>query len=561
MKNQNETIRKMVGYLNNPEKDGGFWLPNIQRSFVWNEGQIERLFDSIMREYPISTLLVWKTDSTIKRRKFIDNYRKGLKLTDFYIPEDDKTKMLVLDGQQRLQSLFIGLKGTYEKKELYFNILSGELVAPEDVRFKFKFIDSKSEDATLPWIKFKDLVFSQEKFNKLSKKIINDFEGELSEEEEEIIGDNIGQIIKLFQTDENILYQEIDSIDQPHSYKEDDVVEIFIRANSGGTKLSKSDLLFSLLTVSWEDADEKMEDLIDELNKTGYDFSRDFILKTCLSLLGKGAAYNVTKFRDESTRQKIISNWDEISNAIKDIKDFLWGKTYIRSDKALSSYLPLIPLIYFRYHYKNKWKSAENIDDYILRTIASGAFGGTPDSLIDKCTKQIAANENFFLNDIFNVIKSDGRSLEITKDTIFDQHYGSKNIHLFFNLWYKDFNYHPSFENNAPQIDHIFPQSALKSIKMKNPKSGAMNILKYKVTDRNQIANCMLLTQEENGAGGKGSKLPEEWFRNKSDKYLDMHLIPKDEDLWKMDNFELFLEERKKLIEEKFSYLILKEDH
>ena len=85
MKNQKDTIRKMVSYLNNDDKDGGFWLPNIQRPFVWNEEQIERLFDSIMREYPISTLLVWRTNSEIKRRKFIDTYRNTLKLTDYQL--------------------------------------------------------------------------------------------------------------------------------------------------------------------------------------------------------------------------------------------------------------------------------------------------------------------------------------------------------------------------------------------------------------------------------------------------------------------------------------------
>lgn len=63
MKNQRQTIRKIVGFLNNEEEDGGFWLPNIQRPFVWSEVQICRLFDSILREYPISTLLVWKTNS------------------------------------------------------------------------------------------------------------------------------------------------------------------------------------------------------------------------------------------------------------------------------------------------------------------------------------------------------------------------------------------------------------------------------------------------------------------------------------------------------------------
>ena len=55
MKTPKHSLRKIVSFLNNPDEDGGFWLPNIQRPFVWKEEQIERLFDSIMREYPIST--------------------------------------------------------------------------------------------------------------------------------------------------------------------------------------------------------------------------------------------------------------------------------------------------------------------------------------------------------------------------------------------------------------------------------------------------------------------------------------------------------------------------
>ncbi|WP_027365560.1 GmrSD restriction endonuclease domain-containing protein [Desulfotruncus alcoholivorax] len=558
MKNQKETIRKMVGYLNNPEKDGGFWLPNIQRPFVWNEGQIERLFDSIMREYPISTLLVWKTKSNIRRRKFIDNYKHGLRLTDFYVPADNKTKMLVLDGQQRLQSLFIGLKGSYEKKELYFDILSGELVAPEDIRFRFKFIES--EKAKLPWVKFKDLVFSRDEYDEISENVIASFDRELTIDEKKTIRKNVARIVRVFQTEENIVYQELDSVDKPNLYTEDDVVEIFIRANSGGTVLGKSDLLFSLLTVSWEDADEKMQELLDELNRTGYGFNRDFILKTCLTLLGKGAAYNVTKFRDEATRESIVANWDRIASAIKDIKDYLYGKTYIRSDKALPSYLVLIPVIYFRYHYEDKWRHAKGIDDYILRTLVSGAFSGNPDNLIDKCTREIDSKQDFMVNDIFGAIRADGRSLEIARETIFDQYYGSKNIHLIFNIWYKDFNYHPSFQNNSPQVDHIFPQSLLKSVKIKNPNTGRRDVLKYKWWDRDQIANLMLLTQQENGAGGKSDTSPEEWFKDKPEDYLDLHLIPKDKDLWRLENYESFIEERKKLIEKKFSYLIIREN-
>lgn len=554
MKNQKETIRKMVTYLNNEEKDGGFWLPNIQRPFVWKEEQIERLFDSLMREYPISTLLIWKTKSNIKRRKFIDNYRYTTKLTDFYVPEDQKTKLLVLDGQQRLQSLFIGLRGSYEGKEMFFNVLSGDLVAPEDIKYQFKFIDTES--ARFPWIKFKEIVFSNELFNRIAKSIIDKSGANLTDDQRTRIEDNVARIIKEFCNDETLVYQELDSIDKPETYKEDDVVEIFIRANAGGTKLGKSDLLFSLLISTWEDADEQMEELLDELNRVGYEFTRDFILKTSLSILNKGARYEVGKFRDGTTKESIIQNWDNITKAIKDVKDFLWGKTFLRTDKAVPSYLALIPLVYFRYHYPDKWKVAKNLDEYILRTLITGAFSGTPDNLIDKCTRQISESKNFTLSEIFSVIRADGRSLEITTDNILGQYYGSKDIHLVFNLWYRDFNYIPSYANNTPQVDHIFPQSILRSVKDVNPSSGKQNILRYKWEDRDQIANCMLLTASENGSGGKTDTSPSEWFSDKADDYLDMHLIPKDPQLWKLENFGIFIEERKKLILQKFNYLL-----
>jgi uncharacterized protein with ParB-like and HNH nuclease domain len=132
MKTPKHSLRKIVRFLNNPDEDGGFWLPNIQRPFVWSEDQICRLFDSILREYPISTLLIWKTRAEVRHRKFIDNYRNGLRLSDFYVPENGKKKCLVLDGQQRLQSLFIGLCGSYEGRELFLDILSGEVSAPDE---------------------------------------------------------------------------------------------------------------------------------------------------------------------------------------------------------------------------------------------------------------------------------------------------------------------------------------------------------------------------------------------------------------------------------------------
>jgi hypothetical protein len=246
-----------VKLLNDPDEDGGgFWLRNIQRPFVWSEEQIGRLFDSILREYPISTLLIWKTKSPIRRRKFIDNFKEEYadQLSRFYVPENTKTKCLVLDGQQRLQSLYIGLCGSYEGHELYLDILSGDVAAPDDIKYKFRFMESTS--AAFPWLKFKDLVFGLTNPVTVAQDIIHNAGRELTKEEEGKVSTHVGLIFKAFHADDGIGYQELDSTENKDLYTEEDVVEIFIRANSGGTRLGKSDLLFSLLASSWEKAGE-----------------------------------------------------------------------------------------------------------------------------------------------------------------------------------------------------------------------------------------------------------------------------------------------------------------
>ena len=122
MRNERNSIWKIVRSLNDAESNGGLWLPNIQRPFVWSEEQIEKLFDSIMREYPISTLLVWRTKAAVKHRKFIQDWKDSLKISDAYVMENTDAKGMVLDGQQRLQSLIIGLAGSYNGRELHFDV-------------------------------------------------------------------------------------------------------------------------------------------------------------------------------------------------------------------------------------------------------------------------------------------------------------------------------------------------------------------------------------------------------------------------------------------------------
>jgi hypothetical protein len=557
MKTPKHSLRKIVSFLNNPDEEGGFWLPNIQRPFVWSEEQICRLFDSILRQYPISTLLIWKTDSKIRRRKFIDNFREEYRhrLGQFYVPVDSKKKCLVLDGQQRLQSLYIGLKGSYDGRELAFDILSGDLAAPDDIKYKFAFLESGQ--ICFPWVNFKDIVFSPRTSLVLAQELMASAGRGLTQGEQNKIAEHVALVFHTFRDDDGLAYQELDSLENAQLYTDDDVVEVFIRANSGGTKLGKSDLLFSLLSSTWDNADDEMGELLDSLNRHGFEFSRDFILKTCLTLLGQGARYEVEKFRKAQVRDQIESQWDAIGAAVQDVLDFVRGKTFIRTDKAIPSYLALIPLVYVRYRYPSAWRAAREVDLFLLRSLLAGAFSGTPDQLIDDLVQRIDQLGGFDCNELFGVIRTQGRSLEITEDRLWEMGYGSDTIHLLFNLWYRSFNYTPSYDNNLPQVDHIFPQSLLRKVKTANPSTGKMNIMKYREGDRNQLANCMLLTAQENGGGGKSATPPELWFHGKPDSYLDMHLIPKDPDLWRLENFEGFIEARKALIRMHFASLLV----
>lgn len=551
-----KTIKSMIADINNEDSDGGgLWLPNIQRLFVWDEEQIERLFDSIMRQYPLPSMMIWKTKEELRNRRFIDQYYENIDLKTLYRQSNKKTKKLVLDGQQRLQSLFIGLKGSIDGRELCFNLLSGDAKVPEDIRYRFSFLAKK--EVQWPWVRFADLIYTKKLAGDIAKGVIKDSNVELTEDENNVATRNIERAKREFEVSEAMLYQEIDGTDEDNLFVFDDIVEIFIRANSGGTKLSKSDLMFTLLTSDWATADIEMQEFLSDINGTQFEFDRDFILKTSLVVLDLGARYDVKKLRDEKLKKSISENWEKITNSIRFVRDILVSKTFVRSDKALTSYNALIPIIYYHYHFSDDFKKFNQIKDYLLRALLAGAFSGRPDGLIDKITQNIKQHKYFDTKAIFKIMQEDGRELDISEDRLFDMGYGSSQIHLLFNIWYSDFDYKPLLNGHQPQVDHIFPQSILKAIKDINPETGRQSLQHYAAWEINQLANCMLLTQRENGSSGKTDIPPEQWFADKDDDYLRLHCIPENKNLWKIDNFDKFIKARKLLIKEKFADLLL----
>ncbi|CAG0967243.1 hypothetical protein METP3_01221 [Methanosarcinales archaeon] len=531
-----------------------YFLPHIQRSFVWKEDQIVRLFDSLLRGYPIGTFLFWVDKSgEIRKRKFIENYYKKYS-KDFNIKKlgledtsQSRDVTLVLDGQQRLQSLFIAMKGKYEDKELYLNLLSGENENEDGIIYEFKFFKIPTNiDGKAIWIKVKDIV------NKFNRKgvLVSDVKRELSHTmgvdvtKEGIIEKNIERLKNAFISDRRLSYYD----EKEENYEK--VFDIFVRVNSGGTPLSKSDLLFSFIKLKWEtfEAEKEFPNLLEEINSNEqFEFDVDFVLKTSLVLMEIPVKYTVKTFTGEKGKEiakKIESNWGTIKETITTVVDLIRDYFRIENKKLLPSNNALIPIIY--YSFKKNKKSNSDFDDddkkiiknWLLNILLSGTFSGQSDNFLEKSRKIIDDNLSFGkfpAKEINAEFKSLKKITEVNEEILKEISYGTPQSCLLLYLIYPyGVNFKPSNNANYPQQDHIFSKNELKT---------------YGESDINRIGNIRLVTSCANKR--KLATPYNEWIKTESPDELKLTLIPDNPESWSLTNYKSFVEKREQMILEK----------
>lgn len=537
------SIREIIRQINAPDADGGgLWLPNIQRSFVWSEEQICRLFDSLMRRYPINTVMFWKTKSDGPFRAFITKWDPNLSISAYKQASNDRKKTLVLDGQQRIQALVIALQGTYDKKHLYFDVTSNPEETEEDDASTYTFKFKKAAD--WPWIKVSEISQWTDTVDRRRNAELGATTN-LTDKQRTLIERNVNRLYECLRDDRVIRVNELDSTD-PNSedyFTVDDVLEIFIRANSGGTPLGKSDLLFSLLAKTWDQADEEMDELLDRVNEGGYAFERDFVLKLSLVLLGAKAAYKVSKFRSVDFRNSMIREWKGISDAFSSVRDFVQKHTYLQEAKALPSALLLIPFIYLRYKYPGQWKSLissqqgiEETARFMARLSLAGTFAGAKDNLIDALVKEVDDSRGKLnIASMEAAIQKNNQPIAATEVRVRKATYGSGAVRQVFSVLYPEpSTYKPAYVGNLASVDHIFPQRQLSQ-----KVDGKMLFQK---SERDSLANLMLLTRSENSS--KNDEIPSTWLAKMPTDFLDRHCIPSDPRLWELEKYSEFLEAR-----------------
>jgi uncharacterized protein with ParB-like and HNH nuclease domain len=341
-----------------------YLMPAIQRDFVWKEDQIVALFDSLMREYPIGSFLMWQVEGeNVQRYKFYDfirdyHERDNRFVNDAFDLSGRTSVTAILDGQQRLTALYIGLKGSYARKlprkrwenddafprkELYLNLLSP--ATDSDLQYDFLFMtpdEAAVQNEAHYWFRVKHILNLKEEHE------VNDFliTQDLMRHQPEVAkfaNKTLFKLHSVIHKNPTINYYE------DRDFQMDRVLNIFVRVNSGGTVLSYSDLLLSIATAQWAtiDAKKEIKDLVDELNRIpeGFNFDQDFVLKACLVLCDiKNIAFKVDNF-DRDTMHAIETQWEKVAGALRAAVELVANMGYSRYN--LTSNMAVIPIAYY----------------------------------------------------------------------------------------------------------------------------------------------------------------------------------------------------------------------
>ena len=550
-------------------------LPSIQREFVWSTSQIEKLFDSVMQDYPFGAFLFWelsKEQNTLYDfYSFLQNYHEK---TAKHNPKVNLTGndnvMAVLDGQQRLTSIYIGLKGTYAYKmpfkqwknnsafperKLYLNIVEASKDETDKYEFSFLAAADVKNDAEHYWFevgKILDMTELGAVMNYLMQNIA--FSGVYTQDQSIFANATLSQLFKVIHTQPSISYYKV------KSEKLDKVLQIFIRVNSGGTVLSYSDLLLSIATAQWEklDARKEITEFVDYINSigSGFNVNKDFILKASLVLTGfSDIAFKVDNFNKQNML-KIEQNWQTIKTSIT--QAFLLVSSFGFSRDSLKSNNAVIPIAYYLMTIgnpsnfevsSNTVNNRKKIKKWLTISLIKRAFGGQSDSILRPLREVIKANGNneLPLDEIINRLRGTSKTIVFTDDDIeslLELQYGRADTLMVLMMLYPSLDY-----NNKFHIDHIYPKSKFTKTSLLKKGITQDKVEEY-MNHVNDISNLQLLAAIPNIE--KQDKDFEEWFAETcptdTDKiqYRKINYLP--EMQYSYDMFLQFVSDRRKKI-------------
>lgn len=563
MAKQDISIEDLVAKITS----GELVLPEMQRRYVWTAAKVRDLLDSLYREYPSGTILVWEINEGEAPTRTLDIAQNKSPL---------KGRLLLLDGQQRLTSLValftnkpVKVKNSTRPVDIMFNLEHPEGLPSfeafedddeeeeepngedadtadevleemgeneiQDYLKRMTFVVySKALEGVPTWVRVTDI------FNKGNNEIFKQL-GITSFDDPRVSKytqrlDSVRSIRK-YQYVMNILGQNFDY---------DEVTEIFVRVNSAGVKLRSSDLALAQITAKWNHSLQEFESYAKELGNTGYDVDISLLIRAIVVF-----ATEQSRFKTVGTlqKQKLQEGWESAKNGIEFAVNFLRNNTQIENLSFLSSPFVLIPVCILAVIRDEKISAAEEaaLTRWIYLAHSFGHYSrGSSESILDADISALMKKKGqvddliAILQRQFGRLKFDDMDIKAKgkRSPLFSMAYlavkqnGGKD-------WQTGIALSQNNRGKSHKIEfhHIFPRSLLQ-------KAG------YEKAEINEIANMGFI-------GGKtnrriSAKNPVEYLEqivaDRGETALTSQFVPLDRNLWKIENYRQFLDERRKLL-------------
>ena len=558
-------------------------LPAIQREFVWRPEQICKFFDSLMQGYPFGTFLYWRVASEnsgkFKFFDFVRNYHQRDNPHCEPLPEMPNRQLTaVLDGQQRLTALNIGLRGSmalklprkhfrnpdaFPPRKLYLDLLwQPDEDDEEGLKYRFSFLTDKDLNERKEgecWFP----VAQVRKFEDPGPAMTLWLNERLPQEQVTPAHRTLFELFQVVHSEHLVSYYEVEGQEL------DKALQIFIRMNDGGTPLSHSDLLLSIAVAqfTYHDARQEIHDLVDELNRigTGFTFSKDLLLKAGLMLSDIGSVgFKVDNF-NRKNMATLESKWGEIKRAL--MLTVRLVDSFGFTERSLTAHSAILPIAYYLYlknpgdsfltHSRFK-EDRKEIREWLVRSLLkSGIWGSGLDTLLTALRRVIGENDTgaFPVSRIREEMARRGRELEFNDEEVedlADMRYGNRLTFALLSLLFPFVNLRDNFH-----VDHIFPAARLTDRRLKEACVAEEKVPCFRER-KDGLANLQLLQGAVNTE--KNATMPSEWLaRTYVDDtsrraYQERHLLGHVPD--SITEFDTFYDARRERLKERIKELL-----
>lgn len=505
---------------------GHMALPEFQRGYVWNRDQVRGLFDSLYKKHPVGGLLVWATESKSAPHRGDGPIAAGI-------------VKLLLDGQQRMTTLYGVVRGRPPK---FFDgnaqTFTGLQFHLENEVFEF-YQPVKMKDDPL-WISVTELM-------QKGNSGIGEFVERLAADPEMTlkVGDYVGKLSRLNGImDIDLHVEEVTGADKSL----DVVVDIFNRVNSGGTKLSKGDLALAKICAEWPEGRDEMKSKLKEWANVGFHFSLDWLLRSVNTVLTGEAKFLYLHDKDADEVRNALTrtnrHLDNILNMISnrlglDHDQVFFGKFGV---PVMARYLEL------RQAQKlgpMDEKERDKLLFWYIQAAMWGRFSGSVESYIDQDLSMLEGDDGG-LDKLLGQLRLWHGGLRAEPGHFTGWSLGARFYPVLYMMtrmggsrdWGTGLPLKANLLGKMSRLEvhHIFPKAQLYKKNFNRPEVNA-------------LSNFCFLTKDTNLT--ISDRLPEAYFPEIASAHpgaLESQWVPMDETLWKIGNYQDFMEARKHLL-------------